>query len=178
MLAQANEQGDEIPIAYMSQKLNKAQQNYSVTERECLAAVLAIKKFRAYVEGQKFTVVTDHASLRWLMNQTDLSGRLARWALKFQAFDFTIQHRKGSANVVPDALSRINCEDEFVAAMGVDYVPDINLSSEAFDEPEYVELKKRLMEHPAKYPDFKISEKFIYHRTEFYSGDPLKENAA
>ena len=85
--------------------------NYSVTELECLAAVLGIKKFRAYVEGMPFKVETDHASLKWLMSQKDLSGRLARWSLKLQAFDFSIEHRKGSANVVPDVLSRMHADE-------------------------------------------------------------------
>ena len=78
----------------MSQKLNTAQRNYSVTELDCMAAVLGVKKFRAYVEGMPFKIVTDHASLRWLMTQKDLSGRLAGWSLKLQAFDLTIEHRK------------------------------------------------------------------------------------
>ena len=88
----------------MSQKLNAAQRNYSVTELECLAAVLGIKKFSAY-NGLPFKEVTDHASLKWLMSQKDLSGRLARWSLKLQALDFLIEHRKGSANVAPGVLT-------------------------------------------------------------------------
>ena len=55
--------------------------------------------------------MTDHASLKWLMNQKDLSGRLARWSLKLQAFDFEIEYRKGSANIVPDVLSRMHAEE-------------------------------------------------------------------
>lgn len=54
VLAQRNDAGDEIPIAYMSHKMTTAQRNYSVSEQECLAAVMAIKKFRAYVEGHEF----------------------------------------------------------------------------------------------------------------------------
>ena len=57
-------QGNEHPIAFMSHKLNSAQKNYSVTELECLAAVLAVKKFRAYVEGTRFKIITDDASLK------------------------------------------------------------------------------------------------------------------
>lgn len=56
VLFQRDNDGGENPIAYMSQKLNAAQRNYSVTELECLAAVLSIKKFRAYVEGLPFTL--------------------------------------------------------------------------------------------------------------------------
>lgn len=107
VLVQLDAQGEEKPIAYMSKKLNAAQRNYSVTERECLAALEAIRKFRCYLEMQEFEVVTDHSSLLWLMKQPDLSGRLARWVFKFQPYKFSISHRKGKENVVPDALSRI-----------------------------------------------------------------------
>lgn len=94
----------------MSHKLTSAQKNYTVSEQEFLAAVMAVKKFRAYVEGHEFEIITDHASLKWLMNQTDLHGRLARWALKLQGFNFKTCHRKGIQNVVPDTLSRMYSE--------------------------------------------------------------------
>lgn len=61
--------GGEHPIAYMSKKLNSAQRNYSVTELECLAAILCIREFRCYIEGMRFTVITDHAALKWLMEK-------------------------------------------------------------------------------------------------------------
>lgn len=107
VLVQLDDNKEEKPIAYMSRKLNSAQRNYSVTERECLAAIEAIQKFRCYLELQEFVVITDHSSLVWLMRQPNLSGRLARWVLKLQAYQFTISHRKGKDNIVPDALSRI-----------------------------------------------------------------------
>jgi len=92
VLVQKSKNGDEYPIAFMSKKLNKAQKNHSVTKQECLAAIICVKRFRAYVEGHEFTIITDHASLKWLMSQTDLHSRLARWALKLQAFNFKIEH--------------------------------------------------------------------------------------
>lgn len=67
VLVQFDDDGNEKPIAFMSKKLNSAQRNYSVTERECLAALEAIKKFRCYLELQEFEVITDHSSLVWLM---------------------------------------------------------------------------------------------------------------
>ena len=73
--------------------MNKAEQKYSTTEREALALVGGIKKFQPYLHNHKFTVVTDHSSLCWLMNVKDTSGRHARWALLLQQFDFNIVHR-------------------------------------------------------------------------------------
>ena len=78
--------------------------NYAVTEKECLAAVKSIERFYPYVELMDFTVVTDHASLKWLMSLKDLSGRLAREVLK--GYNFEIQHCRGTANIVADTLSR------------------------------------------------------------------------
>lgn len=98
MLFQLDEDGNEKPIYYFSRKLNKAQQKYSVTELECLAAVLSVQKFRPFIEGQSFKIITDHSSLKWLMSHKDHSGRLSRWSLKLQAFDFVIEHRRGKDN--------------------------------------------------------------------------------
>lgn len=93
VLFQIDGDKNERPIAFFSQKLNSAQTNYSVTEKECLAAVLAVKRFRPYVELMPFTIITDHASLKWLMSLRDLNGRLARWALQLQIYDFKIEHK-------------------------------------------------------------------------------------
>lgn len=154
--------GNEHPIAYMSKKLNSAQRNYSVTELECLAAILCVQKFRCYVEGMPFTVITDHASLKWLMNQKDLSGRLARWSLKLQGFDFKIEHRKGSANVVPDTLSRAFM-DEVTDVVAV----PLNLQSSAFQSAEYAQLREMVQQRRAELPDVEVRGLVVYKRMEF-----------
>lgn len=172
VLMQINEQGDEVPIAYMSRKLNQCQRNYSVTEKECLAAILSIKKFRAYVEGHPFTVITDHASLKWLMAQTDLSSRLARWALKLQGYTFSIQHRKGSKNVVPDALSRTHTED----LSAIDVNTFIDLQSPYFQSSSYQELRSKIEQNKNQLPDVKVVDGFIYRRTEHATGDQVADD--
>ena len=72
--------------------------------------VWAIQKFRPYIEGYQFLVLTNHSSLRWLHSPWK-TGRLARWALELQGHSFDVEHRKGALNHVPDALSRMY-EDE------------------------------------------------------------------
>jgi len=165
LLAQCDENGIERPIAYMSKKLNRSQRNYSTTELECLAVVLAIKRFRMYIEGHEFTVVTDHASLRWLMTQQDLQGRLARWALKLQGFNFSIEHRRGSENVVADAISRSFESDEGLATIDIDVLPEIDVESEFFQSSSYSQLKEKLTQ--SQLPDFQVIDGFLYHRVGF-----------
>ena len=95
------------PIAFTSRKLTESERKFTVTERECLAVVHGLRKWRPYLHGEKgVTIVTDHCSLKWLMSLRDLRGRLARWMVEVQDFDFTVQYAPGSALVVPDTLSR------------------------------------------------------------------------
>ena len=112
-------EGLERVLEFASRVLAPAERNYSVTERECLAVVWAIGKFRPYIDGYDFKVVTDHSSLRWLCQMKNPTSRLARWALELQGHKFTIEHRKGHLNYVADALSRMYEEEEGpeVAAM-------------------------------------------------------------
>ena len=92
-------------MAYASRSLTKSERNYSVIQKECLAAVYAMKQFRHYLLGRRFTLLTDHAPLQWLSAQK-MEGLLCRWALAIQEYDFQISYRKGSLNANADALSR------------------------------------------------------------------------
>lgn len=94
------------PIAFESCKLNAAQLNYAVHEKEMLAVVHCYQKWRHYLEGSRSVCITDHASLRHVLTQPTLSRRQARWMEFMARFDFTIEYAPGKDNVVADALSR------------------------------------------------------------------------
>lgn len=170
VIFQEDEEGGEHPIEYFSKKLTTAQRNYSVTERECLAVVLAVKRFRPYIDLMKFVIITDHSSLKWLMSQRDLNGRLARWSLQLQSFNFEIQHRKGSQNIVPDMLSRYDLDEMDIHPVGL-----IDLQSSAFLSEEYCNLKKTIHNEKDLLPDVRIVDQFVYKRTVPYSGDASQE---
>jgi hypothetical protein len=95
------------PVAYDGRKLNGAEINYPVHEKELLAIKEALRTWTAYVQnGQVTTIVTDHESLKYLNTTRTPSKRLARWIDEFSEYSLDIRYRRGSDAVVPDALSR------------------------------------------------------------------------
>jgi hypothetical protein len=86
--------------------------NYTVTEREFLAVVYAINKFRHYVTGYPTFIHTDHTKIKYLMNKPITNARVTRWLLLLQEFDITIVDRLGKENVVVDFLSRLHINDD------------------------------------------------------------------
>ncbi|XP_076905289.1 uncharacterized protein LOC143561007 [Bidens hawaiensis] len=99
---------DKKPVAiyYASKTLSDAQLNYT-TEKELLAVVYALDKFRSYIWGSKVIIYSDHSALRYLMEKEEAKPQLIRWILLLQEFDAEIRDKKGSENVVADHLSRI-----------------------------------------------------------------------
>ena len=107
ILEQRDEEGRVHPVAYASRVLAPAERNYTVTEREGLAVVFALKKFRHYLLPRTFHLFTDHQALRGIFNKPELTGRLARWLTLLSEFSYETYYRPGRANPHADALSRV-----------------------------------------------------------------------
>ncbi|RVW61089.1 Retrovirus-related Pol polyprotein from transposon 17.6 [Vitis vinifera] len=89
------EDGKPYVIYYASKTLNEAQRNYTTTEKELLAVVFALDKFRAYLVGSSIVVFTDHSALKYLLTKQDAKARLIRWILLLQEFNLQIWDKKG-----------------------------------------------------------------------------------
>jgi hypothetical protein len=100
--------------------LSKSEWNYNTTEREGLAMVYALQKFKHCLLGKHFNMFTDHSSLKYLVNKPVLGGMICRWLLLFQEFDFEVIVKPRMINERLDHLSRVtngeeptNLEDNF-----------------------------------------------------------------
>ena len=107
VLLQEDEDGKWHPVAFDGRKLNGAELNYPIHEKELLAIKHSLRTWGAYISnGTRTEVLTDHESLKYLQTTRTPSKRLARWIDEFSEFDLDIRYRKGSEAIVPDAISR------------------------------------------------------------------------
>jgi phospholipid-translocating ATPase len=107
VLAQKSKDNTDHPILYLSKKFTESEKKFGTTEKECAAIIYAIKKLRHYLDGQHFTIETDHNPLVFLKTNAGNNPRLMRWALALQPFNYTIIHRAGKEIGHADCLSRM-----------------------------------------------------------------------
>ena len=93
------------PIAFESRKVKSYECHYSIYDKEMLAILHDLTKFRQYLVGSKFKIKTNHNSLKYFLEQKELNECQQKWVSKVQAYDFKIEYVKGNNNIVVDALS-------------------------------------------------------------------------
>jgi transposase InsO family protein len=169
--------GKERVISYNSKSLDETQINYTVSEKECLAIIYAFQKLRQYLHGAKFVVKTDNCALCFLMKIKDPNGRLVRWALKLQAFDFTIEFRTGLSQKHVDCLSRNPVEppDKDLDERDVLLLEILNIAEEQKKDPWCSQIIKEIeLKRNRKYlSGYKIEDGILY-RNVYKANDEQK----
>lgn len=122
--------GQNVPLAFASRKLNDAERKYPTYRREILAVIFAIKQFKHYLTGQQFKVYTDHKPLTYILTSKNLKSVLERYALFLSEYTFEIIYLPGALNTIADGCSRILVDNG-----NITYLPeDQSTHYESYDE--------------------------------------------
>ncbi|XP_070037246.1 uncharacterized protein [Nicotiana tomentosiformis] len=156
----------------LKRTLSGAQLNYTMTEKEMLAAVYAFDKFRSYLIGLKVIVYTDHATLRYLIAKKESKPCLIHWVLLLQEFDLEIRDRKGAENQVEDNLSRLEGAEKKVEVEDItETFPDEQLLAVTLEEaPWYADIANYLASGIVPYDLSSVQKKKACHASP-YGGD-------
>lgn len=106
VLSQEGEDGKMHPVSFYSKALSPAEQKWDACELELYAILCAVKHYKAFLVNAHFKVLTDNVACTYIVQKSDLSPKLARWAVQLADYSFEIEHKAGKENVVADALSR------------------------------------------------------------------------
>ena len=112
VLSHLSEDGKEKPRAFASRTLSQSEQNFSVIEKEALAIIFGVKKFHQYLFGRRFTLLTDHKPLTYILGPKRgipalAASRLQRWFIQLAAYTYDIEYRASKYHGNADALLRL-----------------------------------------------------------------------
>lgn len=159
VLLQKQEDGQLHPVSYFSRRSTSAESRYHSFELETLAIIYALRRFRVYLEGISFRIVTDCNSLTLTLAKKTVNPRISRWALELENYNYTIHHRSGSGMGHVDALSRCHV----VSLVQTDDV-DFQLQATQARDPCIVELRASL--EVAEQDRFELQDGLVYRRLE------------
>lgn len=165
ILTHDSEQKEIIQCA--SRKLSPAEHHYSNIEREALAIIYGLNRFRNFLSGREFTIISDHAPLQFIFDKTkgireNVSARLQRWQIALRAHDFKVISCAGHSMHLPDTLSRIPYEEEIQVSVVDQYlanesklIPVYELIKNAYrDDLDMIKLKRYIVaDWPANVPN-------------------------
>ena len=95
ILVQKQADGHFHPVFFFSKRTSPAEEKFHSFELEALSIVYSLQRFRVYLQGIKFTIVTDYNSLKLTLEKRDINPRILRWSLVLHYFDYQLEHRKG-----------------------------------------------------------------------------------
>ena len=154
------------PVTYFSKPFSAKLLRSSTYVRELFAITAAIKKWRQYLLGRRFLIIIDHRSLKELLTQTIQTPEQHMYIARLMGYDYEIQYRSGTHNQAADALSCL-LEMESSCSMMLS-VPCFNFLEELHHQlhqhPEYIQQRRELLDNPAKYPQYSLTDKLILHR--------------
>lgn len=148
---------DKHPLAYFSKKLCPRMQQASTYHREMYAITQAIAKWRQYLLGQRFTIITDQQSLKSLQDQVIQTPEQQKWLSKLLGFDFEIVYRPGTLNGAADALSRLSSSQLFAISAPVPTLLQ-EIHSLATSDPDLTALVQRYISDPLNLPDHSLKD--------------------
>jgi predicted aspartyl protease/transposase InsO family protein len=94
------------PVSFTSRRMKEAEERYLNQDKELLALVHCLTKWRHIILGSKIQVYTDNRSVQYMMTKPTLSQRQARWLDLLSEYNLEILPIRGKCNIVADALSR------------------------------------------------------------------------
>jgi hypothetical protein len=154
------------PVAFESRKLQGAELNYPIYEKEGLAVVHALKTWRHYLEGQHTIITTDHFSLKFITTQSSVQGRMTKWADFISSFGNTleIKYLKGEDNVVTDALSR---DPQYLPVINaVLHAPHNDIPQMVTEQFHQDDQYQDLLRQPGE--DYNIKDGLLYKQDRLY----------
>lgn len=151
------------PIAYFSKPFCQRLQHASAYVRELHAIITVIRKWRQYLLGHKFTIFTDHRSLRKLMSQVVQTPEQQFYLAKLLGYDYNIQYKAGSSNIITDSLSRRDNHSPgqyfILSAPHPEFM--IQLKGTLLATSEFQKQQEAIHSQSKAYPEFLISDDFI-----------------
>ncbi|KAA0041543.1 Transposon Tf2-6 polyprotein [Cucumis melo var. makuwa] len=132
------------PIAFFSQKLSLRAHTKSIYEIELMAVVLVEQKWRHYLLGQKFTIISDQKALKFLLEQREVQPQFQKWLTKLLGYDFEILYQPGLQNKAADALSKLEQTAELNAMTTLGIIDIEVVEKEVEKDGELQEIIKKL----------------------------------
>ena len=155
-----------LPVAYFNKKFPLKLLGASTYVRELFAIMAAVKKWRQYLLGQRFNILTDHRSLKELLTQVIQTPEQQKYLARLMGYDYNIQYRSGNSNVVANALSRVpEPTSEIFLLLSVPCFTFLQeLKAQLEQCPDYTQLRQSIMDHPDQNPEFSITKDFVLHK--------------